>query len=343
MRWSRRVAAMAAVVVTLTLATGTVVTGADPSAAPAASAAVTTPAASFPPCTPSKQGLKIGSMIWNTSIPFYSNLIKGEQEQAAKYGMTVDIQSGNGDIATEVALINQFIAQKVDLILVTPSDAQGIVPVIKQANAAGIPVISVNNTVGEGAQVVTFVGANDVQFGQQQGEMLKQALPNGGKVAYILGHLGASAQTLREQGLMDSLKGVTNIQIVDKQTGEWDNAKALALTQDWLSRFPKGQLDAIIDQGPEGATAAKYAHDNGRDEIKFLVGDYPADVKTGITQGYIYGTVDQDPYPQGVAGIDMACYVLSGQQSVVPTPNYYLPLPIVTKENVDQYPAAWGG
>jgi len=142
MRWSKRVAALAAVAVTLTLATGSLVTAADPSAAPAASAAVTAPAASLPPCTPTKQGLKIGSMIWNTSIPFYSNLIKGEQDQAAKYGMTVDLQNGNGDIGTEVAVIQQFIAQKVDLILVSASDSQGIVPVVKQANEAGIPVIS---------------------------------------------------------------------------------------------------------------------------------------------------------------------------------------------------------
>jgi ribose transport system substrate-binding protein len=343
MRWSRRVAAMAAVVVTLTLATGTVVTGADPSAAPGASAAVTAPTASFPPCTPSKQGLKIGSMIWNTSIPFYSNLIKGEQDQGAKYGMTVDVRNGNADIANEVAVIQQFITEKFDAILVSASDPQGIAPVVKQANDAGIPVISVNSTVGEGAQVVTYVGADDYEFGLMQGEMLKQALPNGGKVAYILGHLGVSAQTLREQGLMDSLKGVTNIEIVDKLSADWDNAKALAITQDWLNRFPKGQLDAVIDQGPEGATAAKWAYDNGRQEIKFLMGDYPADVKTGIEQGYIYGTVDQDPYPQGTSAVEMACLVLSGQQSVVPTPHYYLPLPIVTKENVSQYPAAWGG
>jgi ribose transport system substrate-binding protein len=282
-------------------------------------------------------------MIWNTSVPFYSNLIRGEQEQGATYGMTVDVRNGNADIATEVAVIQQFIAEKFDLILVSASDSQGIAPVVKQANEAGIPVISVNSTVGEGAEVVTYVGADDFEFGQMQGEMLKQALPDGGKVAYILGHLGVSAQTLREEGLMDSLKGVTNIEIVDKQSADWDNAKALALTQDWLNRFPKGELDAIIDQGPEGATAAKWAHDNGRDEVKFLMGDYPADVKTGIEQGYIHGTVNQDPYPQGTAAIDMACYVLSGQGDLVPTPNYYLPLPIVTKENVDQYPAAWGG
>ena len=91
---------------------------------------------------------------------------------------------------------------------------------------------------------------------------------------------------------MDALQGVDNIEIVEEQSADWDNAEALAITQDWLNKYPKGELDAIIDQGPEGATAAQFAHDNGRDEIKFLMGDYPADVKAGIEAGSIYGTVE---------------------------------------------------
>jgi ABC-type sugar transport system substrate-binding protein len=285
----------------------------------------------------------IGSMIWNTSIPFYSNLIAGEQEQGEKHGITVDVRNGNGDIGTEVAVIQQFIAEGVDAILVSPSDAQGIVPVIQQANEAGIPVIEVNSTVGDGAETVTYVGANDFEFGQMQGEMLKQALPDGGTVGYIMGHLGVSAQILREDGLMDALADVDNIEIIETQSADWDNAAALAITQDWLNKYGAGEMSAIIDQGPEGATAAQFAHENGRDEILFMMGDYPADVKSGIEAGYIHGTVDQDPYPQGTTAVDMACLVLTGRTDEVPTPTVFLPLPIVTAENVADFPPAWGG
>ncbi len=285
----------------------------------------------------------IGSLIWNTSIPFYSNFIKGQQEEAQKLGVTLDLQNGNNDLNTQVAVIQQFITKKVDAILVTPSDAKGIVPAIKQANAAGIPVFAVNNKVGEGADVVSFIGADDYMFGQKQGELLVKAVGENGKVGLVMGALGTSAQLLRKQGLTDYLKNHTGIQIVVEQTAEWDNAKALAVVQDWLSKYPKGQLDAIIDQGPEGAMAAKWAKDNGRPEIKFLMGDYPADVRTGIQQGYVYGTVDQDPKPQGVRGVEAAYQWLTGAKDKVVRPNDYLALPIVTKDNVEQYPAAWGG
>ena len=319
----------------------------------AALAALLLIAACAPAATPAAQGgtgdqLKanknytIGSMIWNTSVPFYSNFIKGQQDTAKALGVTLDLQNGNGDLATQVAVIQQFITKKVDLIIVTPSDAQGIVPVIKQANQAGIPVIAANNRVGEGATLVTFVGADDKEFGKTQGQLLVKAIGKKGNVALILGALGTSAQLLREQGMTEYLKDYPDIKIVAKQTADWDNAKALAVAQDLLNKYPKGQLDAIIDQGPEGANAAKYASDNGRTDIKFLMGDYPADVRSGIQAGYIYGTVDQDPQPQGVESVKMAVTYLNGQKDKVPTPNYYLPLPIVTKDNVEQYPAAWG-
>ncbi|MGE5141592.1 MAG: sugar ABC transporter substrate-binding protein [Rudaea sp.] len=285
----------------------------------------------------------IGSLVWNTSVPFYSNFIKGQQDTAKATGVTLDLQNGNGDLATQVAVIQQFIAKKVDLIIVTPSDAQGIVPVIKQANQAGIPVIAANNRVGEGPDVVTFVGADDKEFGKMQGQLLVKAIGNKGNVALILGALGTSAQILRQQGMTEFLKDYPDIKIVAQQTADWDNAKALSVAQDLLNKYPKGQLDAIIDQGPEGANAAKYAFDNGRTDVKFLMGDYPADVRKGIQAGYIYGTVDQDPLPQGVEAVQLGVLWLNGQKDKVPAPNHYLPLPIVTKENVEQYPAAWGG
>lgn len=288
---------------------------------------------------------KIGFMIWNASVPFYSNLIKGAQSTASKLGADVDIQSGNGDLSTEISVVQQFIAQNVDMILVTPSNAKGIVPVIKQANAAGIPVIAVNNRVdtSTGAEIVTFVGVDDFTFGQKQGELLAQAVGENGKVAYIIGKLGTSAQIDRKAGLLDTLKAHPGIKIIEEQSADWDNAKALAVTQDFLSRFPAGSLDAILDQGPEGVTGANFLKQSGRTDVKFILGDYPADVRNAIKSGAVHGTVNQDPAPQGVAAIEDAVHWLKGEKDKVQAPNHYLELPIVTKDNVEQFPPAWGG
>jgi len=292
----------------------------------------------------SGDSLKIGYMIWDTSVPFYSNLISTANDTADSLGADLDIQSGNGDLSQQIAVVQQFITQQYDMILISPSDPKGIVPAIRQANAANIPVMAVNTKAdtSDGAEVVTYVGVDDVEFGRQQGELLGKALDGKGTVGYITGKLGTSAQIDRQQGFEDALKDFPDIKVVVQQAADWDNAKALAVTQDILSKYPSGQLDAIVGQGPETVTGAKYAFSNGRKDVTFIVGDYPADVKAAIVEGSVYGTVDQDPSPQGKNAITYAVAWLTGDQSSVPTPQAYIDMPVVTKENVDDVPAAWG-
>jgi ribose transport system substrate-binding protein len=288
---------------------------------------------------------RISYMIWNTSVPFYSNLIKGAEDTAKELGVDLDIQSGNGDLATQISIVQQFIAQQPDMILLSASDSVGIVPVVREATAAGIPVMAVNTTIdtSTGAEVVTYVGVDDFVFGQKQGELLVQAIGEEGKVAYILGKLGTSAQLDRSAGLRDTLSKHPGIEIVEEQAADWDNARALAITQDYLSKYPEGTLDAIVDQGPEGVNGAAYASQNGRTDVIFIMGDYPADVRNAIIAGTVYGTVNQDPGPQGVTAIKDAVTWLDGNKDAVPSPNHHLDLPIVTKENVESFPPAWGG
>lgn len=292
-----------------------------------------------------QQGKRIGFMIWNTSVPFYSNLIKTAKETAEKNGIQLDLQSGNGDLAAQIATVQQFIAQQVDMILIAPSDPKGIVPVIRQANAANIPVMAVNTKadISTGAKVLTYVGVDDFVFGQRQGELVAKAVGENGKIAYILGKLGTSAQLDREAGLMDTLKKHPGITIVEKQAADWDNSKALAITQDFLSKYPQGAIDAIVDQGPEGVNGANFAAENGRTDVKFIMGDFPLDVRNAIIKGTVYGTVDQDPAPQGQVAIEDAVLWFAGKGDQIPSPNHYLDLPTITKENVETYPAAWGG
>lgn len=283
----------------------------------------------------------VGATIWNMAIPFYANFIKGLNDGAAKYGLKLLLRDGQNDPSKLVDVIKQFIAEKVDAIVVVPADPQAVVPVLKEANAANIPVFAANNKAGDGAKVVTFIGADDVSFGRQQAKLLIQAIGKSGNVGYLMGALGTSAQQMRKQGFDAYLKNYPDIKIVSAVSEDWDAAKALAATQDILSRNPKGTLQAIVCQGPEGVSGAQYSHDNGRAEVKIILGDYPANVKAAIQSGIVYGTIDQDPYPQAYQAMHMAKLYLTGKKAQIPTPNYYLDLPIVTQKNVAKFNAAW--
>jgi ABC-type sugar transport system substrate-binding protein len=290
-------------------------------------------------------GMKIGVSVAYLAVPFYANFKTGLQDGATRFGFEYDLRDGGGgDLAKEVAVIQDFIAQGVSLILLTPS-GEGIIPGIKQANDAGIPVIEVNNRAGfesGDADVVTYVGADDVEFGRLQGQLLIDTFAGRpAKIGYVQGISGTSPQILRGQGFQEAIANNPELEIVGTVTDDFDSAKALAVTQDLLTRFPEGELDVIVMQGPEGVAAADFARKNGREEVKFILGDYPADVRQAIMDGYVHGTVNQDPYPQAYEGMHMAWLYLNGHEAEIPKPNF-LPLPIITIENAEATPPAWG-
>src|SRR5271165_3025223 len=272
---------------------------------------------------------KIVASVAYLKVPFYANFKTGLEDGAKQYGFTYELVDGNsGDVATELANLQNFIAKKVDLIILTPS-GDGIIPGIKLANDAGVPIIVANNKAGFGrkeVKVLTYVGADDIEFGRLQGQLVDQAF--GGKkakIGYVMGISGTSPQILRAKGWDEFRAKNPQYEEVARVNDDFDAAKALAVVQDLLSRFPKGQLDAIIVQGPEVGAAVDFALRNGRDEIKFIVGDYPQDVRQLIHDGKIFGTVDQDPYPQAYNAMKMAWLHFNGKDADIPKP-YFLPL-----------------
>jgi ABC-type sugar transport system substrate-binding protein len=304
------------------------------------------PAASpVPVGTPmASTGMTIGVTVAYLSVPFYAGFKRGLEDGARQFGFEYDLRDGKGDPATEVANIQNFIAEGVDLILLTPM-SEGTIPAIIQANEAGVPVIEVNNRAGFGseeAEVVTYVGADDVDFGRLQATLLDQTY--GGepvKIGYVMGIPGTSPQILRAEGFKEVLASHPEYEIVAEVNDDFDSAKALAVTQDLLSRFPEGELDVIVMQGPEGVAAADFARQNGREEVQFILGDYPADVRQAIMDGYVLGTINQDPYPQAYEAMHMASLYLNGQEDQIAKP-YFLKLPIITIENAEATPPAWG-
>ena len=288
---------------------------------------------------------RIGVSVAYLKVPFYANFKTGLEDGAKQFGFTYDLLDGNsGDVATELANLQNFVAQKYDLILLTPS-GEGIIPGIKQVNDAGIPIIEVNNRAGFGrddVKVLTYVGGDDVEFGALQGALVNNHFKGKpAKVAYVMGFPSSPAQVLRAQGWDQFRAEHPEYVEIARVTDDFDSAKALAVVQDLLSRFPKGQIDAIVMQGPEGGSAVDFAQRTGRDEVQFFSGDYPADIRQLIHDGKIAGTVDQDPYPQAYHAMEMAYFHFMGKESEIKKP-YFIDLPLITKENAASVSPAWG-
>jgi ABC-type sugar transport system substrate-binding protein len=294
-----------------------------------------------------KTGKKIviGSVVNDLTNPFLSTMAKAEQAEAAKEGVTIHVVSGSStgtiSISTEISEMQQFISEKVSAILVTPSDSQAIVPVVKQANAAGIPVIAVNTPVASGAKVVTFVGDNDYQYGVLEGKLVAKALNGQGNVAILEGVLGDSPEVLRTEAINATLAKYPGIHVVTSEVDDWVNATNVTDVQNLMAKYPGTQLNAVVAEGPEMFDGAEYARQQGNTTWQFVAGDYSTEVESAIKSGALYGTVDQNPKSEGQLGVEAAVDWLTGKRSAVKRPNDYIPLPLITKANVNKIPATW--
>jgi ribose transport system substrate-binding protein len=236
--------------------------------------------------------------------------------------------------------VQQLISQGVNLILLTASDPQAIVPAVKLANAAHIPVIAVNTNVGSGASVVTFVGADNYQYGVAEGKLVAKAIGGKGNVALLEGVLGDSPEVLRTNGIKATLAGYPGIRITTTMVDNWVNSQNITDVQNLVAKFGNG-LAAVVAEGPEMYAGAEYARSHGNTTTKFIAGDYSKEVEAAIKSGALYGTVNQDPAQQGTLGVDYAYDWLTGNKSVVPQPRTYTPLPLITGTNVLRFAASW--
>jgi ABC-type sugar transport system substrate-binding protein len=286
----------------------------------------------------------IGSIVNDLSNPFLATMGKAEQTEAAKHGITIHVVSGSAggtiSIGQQISAIQQFVSQHVNAILVTASDPQAIVPAVKLANQANIPVISVNTRVGSGAKVVTFVGDDDYQYGVQEAKLVAQAINDKGNVALLEGVLGDSPEVLRTNAIKATLAAYPGIHIVTSEVDNWTNPLNVTDTQNLLSKYGNS-LAAVVAEGPEMYAGANLARNKGDKTTKFIAGDYSTPVESAIKSGALYGTVNQDPALEGQDGVDYAYDWLTGQKSLIKTPQSYIPLPLVTSKNVDQVQAKW--
>ncbi|HEV7250164.1 MAG TPA: sugar ABC transporter substrate-binding protein [Shinella sp.] len=280
---------------------------------------------------------KIGVLIYNIGVdPWMNVAAKSLEADAKKLGYEITVTDGRNDVAQMNAAIDQFVIQGFNAIIVAPSDPDSLVGSVSKAIEAKIPVISYSMGLAPDANATAFVGSNEELIGREQAELAIKLLGGKGNVALMTGILGTSPQIGRSKGQHDGLKEAPGIKIVEEQANDWAHDKTVALIQDWLSKYPKGELNAVFAHGPELVAAAEYAKSQGRDEILFFAVDYPEDARRAIQEGTLTATVSQSPALLSELAVDAADKALRGEtvdQKII------IKTPLVTKDNVEEMPA----
>src|SRR5690606_11462107 len=158
----------------------------------------------------------------------------GSMAYAKKNGIEMTLYDGAGSVQTQISQLQQAIANGTKGILITAAEADGIVPAIKQANEARIPVIAGAAGSGEGADIVTFVGVDHYDYGVGLAELALKAIPDGGNVALIQGVVGNPVEVLRTEAVNDVINKTDGVELIASVTDNWSNTENLSVVQDLL-------------------------------------------------------------------------------------------------------------
>ncbi|MCW2882515.1 MAG: rbsB [Sphaerisporangium sp.] len=190
----------------------------------------------------------IGWSVSDYANPFYGLMMKGAQTAADGQGVKVIFTDGKGDPATQTQQINGFLAQKVDGIILSAALSDPMLPVMKQVNRAGVPLVVVDRRIdprNSGVKWSAYVGWDMVKSGKVAAEQTVKALNGKGKVAVVEGTAGAGSTIDRGNGYYTEIAKHSDIQIVYKADGNFTPTDGLKVTEAILQRFPKGELDAV--------------------------------------------------------------------------------------------------
>lgn len=280
--------------------------------------------------------IKIGVSIANFDDTFLMYMKDGMDAFAKTLGEDVEVEyvDAKEDMAKQMDQVENFLVQGKDAIVIVPVDTSATSKMTELCQEDNVPLVYVNRNPGNLPEGVYYVGSEEIVAGRLQMDYLADKLGGQGKVAVLMGKLDNEGAIKRTEGVEEIAAKHEGINIVDKQTGKWQRAEGMAVTEDWLNRFGD-DLKAIASNNDDMALGAVQAlKDAGRTDVMVVGVDATPDGLAALEAGDLSATVFQDAAGQGGGAIDTAMKAVKGEsveQEVM------IPFKLVTPENLSEF------
>jgi inositol transport system substrate-binding protein len=284
---------------------------------------------------------KIGVSMDKFDDNFLTVLRNGMSDYAkTQPGVTMQIEDAKDDVSKQISQVQNFIANKVDAIIVNPVDTSATAAITKAAADAGVPLVYVNrepadvDTLGPKA---AFVASNEKESGTLETQAICKILGGKGDILVMEGELSNQAAVQRTKDIHEVIAtpACSGMKIIAEQTASWDRTKAQNLMTNWLSKGLK--YDALVSNNDEMAIGALQAMKAaGVDTKAAIVGgvDATQDALASMKAGDLKVTVFQDAAGQGKGAVDAALKLAAGGTV---EKKVYIPFQLVTPDNVANF------
>jgi len=244
-----------------------------------------------------------------------------------------------GDPATQFNQIQDMASQNMDAIVVWPTSQNALIPAIREASRAGIPVVTSNSPIGEAGRryIVGHTGPDDCAQAEQSAEMLADSLGGSGDIVVVEGTPGYSVSILRKNCFLDKMADdYPDINILASQTAEWNREKAQTVMETFLTQFGD-QIDGVyaFDDGMGlGVISALQGAGKAPGDVKVVTCNQFGEGWDAMKAGWHSGSNKQSPIDDAILAIQTAVRVANSIE--VPLLQG-IETPKVLPENVDQF------
>ena len=263
-------------------------------------------------------------------------------DYAAELGIETVVLDAGGDVARQIAQMQDLIQQEVDAIIIWPTNGQAVVPVVRQAFQAGIPVVVTNSNIAEAGFdfIASFSGPNNIQQGTFAAEIMcdrltERGLGETGQIVTVDGQPGYTTAIERRDGFLERFAEVCpDVEVLESQPADWNREKAQRVMENLLIKYDT--IDGVYSGDDNmGVGALNAAKDAGRAEgITFVGATNFAVGYEAMERGEYWGSIYQSPVDDAINALDTALAVIAGED--VPFLNYFV-TPKITQENMMEF------
>lgn len=279
---------------------------------------------------------KVALVMKSLANEFFQTMAEGAKKHqaahASDYELIVNGIKNETDLAEQVGLVEQMVAQGVQAIVIAPADSKALIPALKRAQTGGVLVINIDNkldadTLKQAGLTAPFVGPDNRAGAKAVGEVLAKKLKAGDEVAILEGVTTAFNSQQRKAGFEDAMN-VAGMKIVSVQSGQWEMEKANGVAAGILAANPN--LMALLcanDNMALGAAAAVQAAGKAG-QVQIVGFDNITALKPLLADGRVLATADQHGDQLAVFGIEAALKVLKDKKEPA---DQQTPVDVVTK------------
>lgn len=277
------------------------------------------------------------AFVTNNSADFWTIARKGVEKADAELP---DVEAvfrlvSDGTAAEQQRVVDDLLTQGVQGMAISPVDPANQTTMINAA--AQRTLVFTQDSDAPQTDRACYIGTDNVAAGRQAGELIREAIPEGGSIMLFVGKRDAQNAKERIQGVTEALAG-SNIRIIDVRTDDVDDVRAKANAADTLVRYPeiKGMVGLWSYNGPAILNAVREAGKVGR--VRIVTFDEADETLAGIQDGAIHATVVQQPFEFGYQAITRMAQAVRGDRSFIPeSKQIIVPTLVVNRSNVEEF------